>query len=775
MNGPAFHLIPHTHWDREWYLPRAAFQARLVPVLDAVLEQLEADPAARFLLDGQTILLEDYLALRPEQEPRLAEQVRRGALEIGPWYVLSDLLIPSATSLRRNLAEGARDAERFGKRLDVLYSPDAFGHPAELPDLAAEFGIRRAVVRRGLGRPEGKDRDLYRWEGPGGSSLLVYHLPAGGYDMAIALAEAGADLERIWAPIRRELLGRAVGNQLAVFLGADHHAMVRDVSALCARLQALEPEHRVRVSGLTEFFAAVERSPLSLPVLRGELRRGDGHTWVLQGVHATRSRLKRLHGKAELDLSRLAEPLADPADSGVMRLAWRTLLASQFHDTLAGTTCDAVQQEQEVRLGAVASLAREVAYPALRALARPAAPTDPPRLLLWNPATRARSGVTTAELTFFRKDVLVGQPTGRRPGTGAGYRPFVLESATGAIIPVQLLGLRREEERIDSLRRYPDQDEVDRVWVAFRAPVVPGQDATVLLPRERRLAAPPAGLEVAPGSLRNTLLSLAASSSGLLTVVDLRTGEQYPDCCALVDEPDHGDTYTCSPGSAPPSGKIRPLSQRIVAHGPLVVALETRWTLHAASRGEIGVRQVVALYADSPLIRLRLELENRALDHRLRAYFPVRVRGPALAGTALGAVARLPGATASRGTALERVAATAPAHRFVSAAEGARGLALFAPACFEYEWTRKGTLALTLLRSVGELSRDALPERPGHAAWPMPTPLAQESGSHRIDLAFVTGTAAELGHPAPLERLWEDAALPLQAVYSRSTLEANHR
>ena len=29
-----FHLIPHTHWDREWYLTRAAFQARLVPVLD---------------------------------------------------------------------------------------------------------------------------------------------------------------------------------------------------------------------------------------------------------------------------------------------------------------------------------------------------------------------------------------------------------------------------------------------------------------------------------------------------------------------------------------------------------------------------------------------------------------------------------------------------------------------------------------------------------------------------------------------------------------------
>src|SRR6185295_6293438 len=131
-----------------------------------------------------------------------------------PWYVLSDLLIPSAASLRRNLAEGARDAARFGGRLDVLYSPDAFGHPAALPTLAAEFGLRRAVVRRGLGRPGGKDRDLYRWEAPDGASLLVYHLPAAGYDAAIGLAAAGAELAQRWALIRRELVERAQSHQI---------------------------------------------------------------------------------------------------------------------------------------------------------------------------------------------------------------------------------------------------------------------------------------------------------------------------------------------------------------------------------------------------------------------------------------------------------------------------------------------------------------------------------------------------------------------------------
>ncbi|HEX7024021.1 MAG TPA: hypothetical protein VF187_04300, partial [Gemmatimonadales bacterium] len=298
--GPAadqlvFHLIPHTHWDREWYLTRAAFQARLVPVLDGVVRQLEGDEEARFVLDGQTILLEDYLAIRPEQEARIAALVRRGALEIGPWYVLSDLLVPSADSLRRNLEEGARDSARFGRRLDVLYSPDAFGHPAELPSLAAEFGMSRAVIRRGLGRPGGRDRDLYRWAAPDGRQLLAYHLPASGYDTAIELARAGGDLVAGWAAVRRELVGRAVTDQIAVFLGADHHAMPEDVSGLRRRLQELEPGHVVRVSGLTEFFEAVEARKPEAVALHGELRRSDGHAWVLPGALSARARMKRRH------------------------------------------------------------------------------------------------------------------------------------------------------------------------------------------------------------------------------------------------------------------------------------------------------------------------------------------------------------------------------------------------------------------------------------------------------------------------------------------------
>src|SRR5256886_11931883 len=212
MSGLIFHLIPHTHWDREWYLPRAAFQARLVPALDDLIERLQADPGFKsFLLDGQTVLVADYLSVRPEREADLKTLVKTGRLQVGPWYVLADELIPSGEALVRNLLLGAADAERFGGRLDVLYSPDAFGHPPAWPTLAREFGIRYGVVWRGLGGEAGRERDLYRWRGLDEKEVVLWHLPPPGYDIAAALP---ADAERLfaaWAPVRGALVQRATG------------------------------------------------------------------------------------------------------------------------------------------------------------------------------------------------------------------------------------------------------------------------------------------------------------------------------------------------------------------------------------------------------------------------------------------------------------------------------------------------------------------------------------------------------------------------------------
>ena len=770
---PVFHLIPHTHWDREWYLTRAEFKARLVPVMEDLLAGLERDRTARCVLDGQTILLRDYLHTAPADEARIAALVARGALEIGPWYVLSDLLIPSGDSLRKNLELGALDCARFGRRLEVLYSPDAFGHPGELPALAAEFGLRRAVIRRGLGRPGGRDLDRYRWTTPGGAEVLVHHLPAGGYDIAIDLMRPSADLAAGWAALRNELVARAGGGEVAVFLGADHHAVPVTAPVLAAALRGIDPALEIRVSGLTEYFEALEGAGPDATTIQGELRRGDGHTWVLPGVHSARARLKRRHGDVELQLARIAEPLAQLAhghggrdQDGLLGAAWRTLLECQFHDTLAGTTSDAVQREQEVRLATVQAIAGAVTAASVETLTG----VDPDRirqtgeagvLAEWNPCGRARQGIRTAELVFFRRDVLVGAPSGRIPRQGAGFAGATLVTADGGMLPIQALGVQRGQHRSDAMYAYPDQDEVDRVWIAYAGQPIRGFGTGTLSPKPGPALVPDLLLKAEPGVVGNRYINVRVARNGALTIEDKRNGARLGELGECTDEADAGDLYTFSSGGDRPIRGGRPVSQTVMAAGPLVGAMDTRWEMRSAGDGEIRIRQLVLVYADSPIVRIRLEIENEATGHRLRARFPVPGAETTLAGTALGSITRrldLPEAQHPS----EYLPPAAPAHRYVAMTAGGPGVAVLSPGFFEYAWDEDRDVSVTLLRAVGELSRDGLPERPGHAAWPTATPDAQEPGLHTIHLALVPILASEAGDVARLEELWEDAFLPVQ-------------
>src|SRR5256884_71466 len=293
MSGLIFHLIPHTHWDREWYLPRAAFQARLVPALDDLLERLQADPGYRsFLLDGQTVLVADYLTARPERETEFKTLVKTGRLQLGPWYVLTDELIPSGEALVRNLQLGAADAGRPGGRLDVLYSPDAFGPPAVWPTLAREFGIRAGVVWRGLGGEPGQERDLYRWRGPDGRDVLLWQLPPAGYEIGAALPADADRLAPAWRAVRAALVERAAAKHIPVFVGADHHAAHPDVSRLRDLLAELEPQSAFRVSRLEEFFQAVADGAKPAP-LAGGLRWAGRYHRTPQGRAPTPAPRKR--------------------------------------------------------------------------------------------------------------------------------------------------------------------------------------------------------------------------------------------------------------------------------------------------------------------------------------------------------------------------------------------------------------------------------------------------------------------------------------------------
>src|SRR5712692_6145243 len=213
-------LVSHTHWDREWYRTFESFRGRLVDAVDRVLDLLSDDPGWFFVLDGQSIVVEDYLDVRPERRGELVAACQSGRLRVGPWYVQPDSLIPGGEAHVRNLLEGRLVAQAFGAPSSVAYTPDSFGHPAQFPQLFTGFGLDAFVYWRGNGSEIDALGPMYAWEAPDGS-VIPACLLAKGYFCASALPhDVDAAVERLTS--LGEQLASGDGDVVLFMNGVDH-------------------------------------------------------------------------------------------------------------------------------------------------------------------------------------------------------------------------------------------------------------------------------------------------------------------------------------------------------------------------------------------------------------------------------------------------------------------------------------------------------------------------------------------------------------------------
>jgi alpha-mannosidase len=345
-------VVPHTHWDREWYLPFEQFRLRLGAVVDGVLDTLERDPSfTSFTLDGQAIVLEDYLEVRPENEARLRALLAAGRLEVGPSYVLPDEILVGGESLVRNLLLGRRVCRRFGvEPSGAGYLPDSFGHPAQLPQVLAGFGIRTFLFSRGLGDEIDDVGVVFRWRAGPAEVVACQMLPH--YDNFARLTWFRDAEERVRAIAEHfgGVLGDAGQDEVLLANGSDHLPIEPELPEILSRLgRTLGADFRI--GRYDEHAPAAD----GLPAHDGELV-GSRLQNVLRGVNSARIYLKQANEHAERRLLSIETAAAlrtlredAPYPSADLRLAWRDLLRNHPHDSICGCSCDEVHRDMLVR------------------------------------------------------------------------------------------------------------------------------------------------------------------------------------------------------------------------------------------------------------------------------------------------------------------------------------------------------------------------------------------------------------------------------------------
>lgn len=785
------HVISHTHWDREWYMPYEAHHVKLIQTMDALLATLESDPEFRsFYLDGQTIVLDDYLQIYPEKRELLREHVQAGRLSAGPWYVLQDEFLTSSEANVRNLQVGHRDAKAFGPVSKVGYFPDSFGNMGQAAQLLRQAGIDNAVFGRGVkatgfNNQVGEEASLESpyseliWESPDGSQVLGI-LFANWYNNGMEIPVRPDEAKAYWDQRIAAASRYASTPHLLLMNGCDHQPVQTNLSEALEVARKLYPEHTFIHSNFDDYIRAVRESlPPKLSLTRGELRgqKTDG-LFTLVNTASARVPIKQLNQQNQTLLEKIAEPLAalahgegKPYPHALLQYAWKTLMQNHPHDSICGCSVDevyremrtrfaksmevakAVVQESAAHIGSRVDTARFGAYNAQDVTATP--------FVVFNTSGYDSSSVISVEVEcarrfFDQSENPVSVADEVRGKTHArGY--LVNERGDRIACTVSDLGVRFGYELPDDKFRQPYYARALRL--TFETGVLPGIGYSTFAWISDDRAAPDgdaaaASLITGDRTLENDLLRVTVEADGGLTLLDKRSNQLFRDLGHYEDTGDIGNEYIYiqAKGDRPlttAGGKaeIRVVedtayraTMEIVRHLDVpasadellaeemnnMVYLYDRQSRRSETKVRLTIVTRVSLERLGTGVRVSASFDNQAQDHRVRALFPSDVSAEVHYADSIFEIAERQNKPSQEWRN--------PSHcqhmqAFVDIHDERRGLTIAGLGLNEYEVLLDGrnTLAVTLLRSVGELGDWGV----------FPTPEAQCIGEHTAEWMII--------------------------------------
>ncbi len=755
------HVISQTHWDREW---RYSFQKNrmyLVDMMDDLLNILEKDPEYKhYHLDSQTIPLEDYLAIRPENKNRIKKLVQDGRLLIGPWYCLPDEFLISGESLVRNLLWGHRLSKEYGEPMKVGYTPFSWGQISQLPQVYAGFGIDNILFYRGVSSHEAPKAEFI-WEGADGTQALTsrfsswprynfwyfvyrrvifgresyerdYRWTEGGLPFKVCDEWAGIDADYEMLDPKDSYHGRKIKefcdelvdmqkddfstNQLVWMNGHDSSAPHAKEPRLIKDCQKARPNDNVIHSSFPQYIEKLKKSVKDLVTIKGEMRYGyrTPSISVLYGyVTSARMYLKQLNTATERKLQNYAEPFAsvnwllgDEYPQGFLDMSWKWLMENHGHDAIGGCSVDGVHEDMVFRYRQSAEISQNVLYKSFQNIVKRIDTLDKPEdsifLVIFNPLPFKRTEVLTPQIDI--------------PASLEWKSLALKDLSEGKEILLQVRDQESTYPVMQTMKDTPMMFSVKRVSAHFTAENIPSMGYKVYeVIRKNSIKRNFGTLSPEPGVMENTFIKVTLQSDGSINLIDKETGNEFKNLHYFEDRGESGSPWVTKP---PYFDKVfTTLNQKaeiiLIESGPLKSSYEISWVLmlpeslnaDGTKRSDVvkpvKIRSIITLKAGSKSLEFETHVDNTVEYHRLRVCFPSDVEAHYHHADGQFDVLKRAIENPDDSEWNESLMRDKPQNNFVDVPSRQRSLAIFNDGIKEYEVMddKHKTIALTLLRS----------------------------------------------------------------------------
>ncbi|HFZ5938025.1 TPA: alpha-mannosidase [Enterococcus faecium] len=773
------YIISHSHWDREWYMAYEQHHMRLIELIDDLLELFEVDPSFNsFHLDGQTIILDDYLQVRPEKRQAIQQAINEGKLRIGPFYILQDDFLISSESNVRNMLIGMEESRKWGTPVMLGYFPDTFGNMGQTPQLMKQAGISAAAFGRGV-KPIGFDNQVLEaenyssqysemwWKGPDQTAifgLLFANWYSNGNEIPVEKEAALA----FWKQKLADAEQYASTNHLLMMNGVDHQPVQKDISKAIHLANELFPDYEFIHSNFTDYLEAVQKDvPEDLGSVEGELTSQETDGWyTLANTASARVYLKQWNTKVQRQLENITEPLATMAyevsgnyPHDQLDYAWKTLMQNHPHDSICGCSVDSIHREMIPRFEKADEVGKYLAQDSLEQLTAAIDTTGFPKdsfpFVIVNTAGMDKTGEAEITIELERKRFAEGIPEQLyQELENLPKRKYHVETKSGATIPAILseetvqFGYDLPKDRF----RVPYMARMIKVTLPLENMPAFSWETFALVEGEAKAEEKETMIHQSGRIIENGPLHLTIEKNGTITMEDRKNKRKLNNLHIFEDIGDIGNEYIfkqpfCDQPilssnkensevkvlvDTPEIAKISILQEmeipvsadeRLEKEQQMVVEFRYRKAERSKEKRILQIKTIMTIRKDSKKIDFETTLDNQMKDHRLRVLFPTKLHVEHHEADSIFEVVKRPNHVSK---SWENP--TNPQHQqaFVNIHDEEYGVTVGNFGLNEYEVTEDGQIAVTLLRSVGEL---------GDWGY-FPTPEAQCLGEHRFNYSI---------------------------------------